>query len=60
MKTVQFKDVAVGSKFFVNEVEYSRVQDTRISCCKTINAIATANPKDRKQLSATTEVQVND
>lgn len=60
MKTVQFKDVAVGSVFTVDNIEYKRVADTRISCCRSINAVASNDLKLTKQFQPNKEVQVND
>jgi hypothetical protein len=34
----QFKDVAVNEQFIYNEKIYKKIQEVKISCCKSANA----------------------
>lgn len=60
MKTVQFKDVPVNTNFFMNNVEYKRVADKKISCCKSINCALSSDAKQTASIQPLVEVQVND
>lgn len=33
----QFKDLQVGDKFIKDSVEFLRIEDERVSCCKVFN-----------------------
>lgn len=33
----KFSEVAIGEKFVVNGVEYTKSQEVRVSCCKSVN-----------------------
>lgn len=41
MKT--FAEIAVGNKFLYNGVEYKRIEDVRVSCCRVVNCINIAD-----------------
>jgi hypothetical protein len=56
----QFKDLAVGERFTFNDQEYIRIQDEKVSCCRTHNAALVSNPATKSQITPLTEVQVND
>jgi hypothetical protein len=60
MKTVQFKDVAIETTFKMNEVEYKKIEEKRISCCKFTNACLVTNPNQKVGIKPLTEVQVDD
>lgn len=55
-----FDQVAVGSQFTHNGVEYKKTDVVKVSCCKSINAIATTNEKDRIYVQPTQEVEVSE
>jgi len=57
--TQTFNELENGTKFTYNGVEYEKIQAVKISCCKSINAKATANEKQRIFLTPNTEVTVN-
>jgi len=42
-----FSEVAVGSVFTYNGIQYTKTADERVSCCKIINAVDVNNPKNR-------------
>lgn len=56
--TKKFSELADGEKFVFNGVEYSKIAAVKISCCKSINAVATANEKQRIFVNPITEVEV--
>lgn len=60
MKTVQFKDVPVNTTFIMNNVEYKKVQERKISCCKSMNCVLASDEKQIASVKPLTEVQVND
>jgi len=54
-----FQEVVVGQRFFLDNKEYVKTQDVRISCCKTINATATNDSNDRIYVQPTSMVSIN-
>lgn len=53
----QFKDVAVGESFKFNGLQYTKVQEERISCCRSINAVASENEANRTFIQPNAEVE---
>lgn len=53
-----FKDLAVGEKFILNNENYTKVEDERISCCKVLNAVK-ENDNQKIMITPLTEVVVN-
>jgi hypothetical protein len=60
MKTVQFKDVALNQTFKISDVEYKKIQERKISCCKFTNACLVSDENQKVGIKPLTEVQVND
>jgi len=60
MKTVQFKDVKLDQVFKLGDIEYKRIQEKRISCCKYTNACLVTDENQKIGVKPLTEVQVND
>jgi len=60
MKEVQFKELKVGDKFILNDIEYIRAEDKRISCCRTLNAYNAANPGEKIQVKPLIMVKIDD
>lgn len=60
MSTKQFKDLQIGEKFTYNNVEYVRIADEKISCCRSNNAVDTTEAKAKTFIQPLSEVQVND
>ena len=56
----QFQEVPVGSVFTLNETQYKKVDTAKISCCKSINAIAVQNVQNRIFVQPTQEVVVTE
>jgi hypothetical protein len=55
---VQFKDLAIDGIFTMNGIQYKKIQDVRINCCRSINAIAVTDPNNKTQVQPLTEVEV--
>jgi flagellar biosynthesis regulator FlbT len=58
MKDIKFQELKVNDKFFINGIEYTRVADKRVSCCKVLNAVASNEPSKVIQVKPLTVVQV--
>lgn len=54
-----FSEVKVGDRFTLNGKEYVRIQDIRVSCCRSINAQSTENSNERIFVQPTIVVTVN-
>ncbi len=57
--TKAFKDLNLGDKFTVNGVEYTKIAEVKVSCCRAINAQASANSDQRTFFAPGTTVEVN-
>ena len=53
----EFKDVLVGECFLINGIKFTKVKEERISCCKSMNAIASENPANRIFVQGTKQVE---
>jgi hypothetical protein len=60
MKTVQFKDIAVDQNFKMNDTEYKKIEEKRISCCKFTNACLVSDTSQKTGIKPLTEVQIDD
>jgi len=60
MSIKKFVDVQVGEKFTLNGIEYVKIPDERINCCKVNNASQTNDVGTKIQVIPITEVEVND
>lgn len=56
----RFDQLQNGEVFQFNGVEYKKVPDVKISCCRTINAEATTNNQQQTFIAPLQEVEVND
>jgi hypothetical protein len=54
-----FSDIKVGERFTINGKEYVRIQDVKVSCCRSINAQAVENAGERIFVQPTNVVTVN-
>lgn len=54
-----FTELSTGDRFTFNGREYVKMQELRISCCKTINAQSIENSNDRIYVQPNTVVVVN-
>jgi hypothetical protein len=60
MATKKFKELKDGELFTLNNTNYKKIKEVKISCCKRINAQASDNPSSRIKVDPETEVVVND
>lgn len=60
MKMIKFKDVAENTKFVMDNIEYKKIPEKRVSCCRSTNAVSSTDEKKKIQVTPLTEVQVND
>ena len=40
---MKFHELAVGQKFKVNDITYTKIEPQKVSCCKTLNALNVDN-----------------
>lgn len=53
----QFKDVEVGKTFTFQNINYQKIPDERISCCKVLNALNN-DTKEKVMILPLEEVEV--
>lgn len=56
----QFQNVEDNTVFKINDTEYRKVPQVKISCCKSINAVQVANEANRTYIQPSTEVEVSE
>lgn len=54
---MRFVDLQIDSKFKLDNQEYIKIQDERISCCKVLNA-KLVSTNEKVQITPITEVEV--
>ena len=54
-----FENVAVGTKFTVNNMEYVKTAEVRVSCCRSINCEVASDPNQKAFFPGSTVVVVN-
>jgi hypothetical protein len=54
---MKFHELTIGAKFTIDNIEYIRIADERISCCKVLNAQKTEN-NEKVQIVPITDVNV--
>jgi hypothetical protein len=59
MATKQFKDLVVNEEFVLNSISYKKIEEKRISCCRSINACEITNDDKKIQVKPLEEVTVN-
>ena len=60
MATKQFKDVSVNTQFTLNGVDYKKIDEVRVSCCRSINACRVDDANNRIQVKPLDEVTTKD
>lgn len=60
MATKKFKELNDGELFSLNNINYQKIKEVKISCCKRINAQACENTSNRIKVEPDVEVVVND
>lgn len=59
MISKQFSELAIGSKFTLDNKQYTKTQPIKVSCCRSVNALETANSGNKIFVKPQQEVQVN-
>lgn len=54
-----FSDLSNGTRFTLNGSEYVKVQEVRVSCCRSINAQLVSDPNNKTYVQPSTIVVVN-
>ncbi len=54
-----FKDLNVGDIFTINNANYVKVAEVKVSCCRSVNAHVVGSPAQRTFFPPGTPVQVN-
>lgn len=55
----KLEEVAVGSNFTVNNVEYVKTEEVRVSCCRSINCQLVSDANQKAFFPGSTVVTVN-
>lgn len=55
----QFNELPNGSRFILNGNEYVKIQEVKVSCCKTINAQLVADGNNKIYVQPATQVVIN-
>lgn len=58
MSTKQFKDLAVNDTFIINGMSYKKIEEKRVSCCRSINACGVSDENNKIQVKPLDEVEV--
>jgi len=58
MNKQRFADLQVGTVFVLNDTEYVKIKDERISCCKLFNATLSTDSNQKHFIVPVTEVEV--
>lgn len=57
MQNIEFKDLKTGDTFKYNNLEYIKIAEERISCCKCFNAALNSDKKNKIQVKPLTNVE---
>lgn len=60
MATKQFKDIPVDTVFTLNGVDYKKINEVRVSCCRSINACRVDDNNNKIQVKPLDEVTTKD
>lgn len=55
----KFSELSIGNRFIMNNVEYTKSQPIKISCCKSVNAFVASQPGNKIFVQPNQEVKVN-
>lgn len=54
----KFEEVLVGQRFIVNNTEYVKTEEVRISCCRSVNCYASIDANQKGHFPGDTLVMV--
>jgi hypothetical protein len=55
----KFEEIAVGTKFRINGMEYVKTEEVRVSCCRSINCHVAADVNQKVFFPGSTAVVVD-
>lgn len=55
----KFEELAVGDKFTINNLDYVKTEEVRVSCCRSINCQLVTDANQKAFFPASTVVVVN-
>lgn len=56
----EFKDLLVNEEFVVNNVKYTKINEVKISCCRSVNCHVHGKQTERTFFAPSTQVEVED
>ena len=59
MALKKMKDVVIGERFTLGGVDYIKIQEYRVSCCKVINCEVVGDPSKKNFFSSEMDVEIN-
>ncbi len=59
-KLVPFHELAVGSTFKFQGIDYTKIETIRVSCCTALNAAQVNHPEVKQFITPVQQVEVND
>jgi len=57
-ETKKFKDIPINQVFTFNNLQYKKITEERISCCRALNAASVTDPNQKIQVLPLEEVTV--
>lgn len=54
-----FQDVAIGTTFRFNNQDYVKIQNIKVSCCRSVNCHKVNSPNDRHFIQPQQKVEVD-
>lgn len=55
-----FQELAVGGIFIFNGTQYTKIDQVKVSCCKSINAVCVDNNQQRVFIQPQQEVEISE
>lgn len=55
----KFEEIPVGTKFTIANTEYVKMEEVRVSCCRSVNCYLSADVNQKAFFSGPTVVTVN-
>lgn len=60
MPIVEFKNLPEGAIFTHHSIQYQKTAPVKVSCCTTLNAVATGEPKNKIMVRPLEKVTVDE
>ena len=56
----KFKDIPINQTFTLNGLQYKKINEERVSCCKALNAVAIGDPAQKIQVMPLDDVTLDE